>query len=159
MTGTLIFALTLAAALGSALIAGVFFIFSVAVMPALARIAPAAGIAAMQSINVTILNAWFFLAFFGTAAISLFLVVAALAGWTEGRSAYLIAGCLLYVAGSVLVTGAFNVPLNTALGAAGPDSAEGSDLWARYLSTWTVWNHLRAVASLGAAASFILALR
>lgn len=159
MTGTLIFALTLASALGSALIAGVFFIFSVAVMPALGRIAPAAGIAAMQSINVTILNPWFFLAFFGTAAISLFLAVAALAGWAEGGSAYLIAGCLLYVAGSVLVTGVFNVPLNTALAAVLPDSAEGSDLWARYLSTWTVWNHLRAVASLGAAASFILALR
>ena len=44
------------ALLGSALIAGIFFAFSSFVMKALARVPSAEGIAAMQSINVVVLN-------------------------------------------------------------------------------------------------------
>ena len=54
-------------ALGSGLMAGLFFIFSVCIMTALGRLAPANGIAAMQSINVTILNGFFLTVFMGTA--------------------------------------------------------------------------------------------
>ena len=46
---SLLFALTLFAALGCGLMAGLFFAFSVAVMKALARLPSAEGIAAMQS--------------------------------------------------------------------------------------------------------------
>jgi uncharacterized membrane protein len=35
-----------------------------------------------------------------------------------------------------------------------PDSTEGERLWADYLESWTAWNHVRTVASLGAAALF-----
>jgi uncharacterized membrane protein len=45
-------ALTVVAALGCGLNAGVFFAFSSFVMKALARLQPAQGIAAMQSINL-----------------------------------------------------------------------------------------------------------
>ena len=54
--GGFTFVLTLLAALGSGLIGGVFFAFSAFVMKALARLRPDQGIAAMQSINVTVLN-------------------------------------------------------------------------------------------------------
>jgi uncharacterized membrane protein len=50
----------------------------------------------------------------------------------------------------------FNVPLNNALMAATPENTES--VWRNYLSTWTMWNHVRTVASLAASASFILAL-
>src|SRR5258708_34603465 len=73
MINTLLFALSLVSALGCGLIAGVFFAFSVFVMKALASLPPTQGIAAMQSINVTVLNSWFLGAFFGTAAGSIFL--------------------------------------------------------------------------------------
>src|SRR3990172_7116821 len=63
----LMFALPFIAALGSGLIGGVFFAFSALVMKALGRLPPAGGIAAMQSINVAVLNPVFFGAFFGTA--------------------------------------------------------------------------------------------
>jgi uncharacterized membrane protein len=53
----------------------------------------------------------------------------------------------------------FNVPLNNALAAAKPDSAEAASLWSRYPSVWTSWNHVRTLACLAACASFILALR
>jgi uncharacterized membrane protein len=55
--------LTCLAALGSSLIAGVFFAFSAFVMTALGRLPPHQGIAAMQSINIAVINPWFFAAF------------------------------------------------------------------------------------------------
>jgi len=58
-----IFLLTFLSALGSAVVAGIFFAFSTFIMRALARLSPAQGIAAMQSINVAVINRWFFAAF------------------------------------------------------------------------------------------------
>ena len=63
-------AAVIAALLGTALIGGVFFAFSSFVMKALARVPSPEGIAAMQSINVTVLNASFLGAFMGTAVVS-----------------------------------------------------------------------------------------
>ena len=59
-----IYLLTFVAAVGSGVVAGIFFAFSNFVMKALARVPPAQGIAAMQSINVVVLNRWFFAVFF-----------------------------------------------------------------------------------------------
>ena len=52
----LLFALTLVSALGCGLVAGIFFAFSAFMMKALSRLPPEEGIAAMQSINVAVLN-------------------------------------------------------------------------------------------------------
>jgi uncharacterized membrane protein len=68
MTDGFLFGLTLFAALGCGLVAGVFFAFSTFVMKALARLPAPQGIAAMQSINVIVINPWFMTAFLGTAA-------------------------------------------------------------------------------------------
>jgi uncharacterized membrane protein len=70
----------------------------------------------------------------------------------------LLVGSLLYLVGTIVVTMSGNVPLNNALARVKPDSAEGASLWKQYLSTWTAWNHLRTIASLVAAACFIMAL-
>jgi uncharacterized membrane protein len=61
------FVFTLVAALGCGLMAGLFFAFSVAVMKVLARLPSAEVIAAMQAINVAIINPVFLTVFFGTA--------------------------------------------------------------------------------------------
>jgi uncharacterized membrane protein len=53
----------------------------------------------------------------------------------------------------------FNVPLNNALAAADPNSASGVAMWGRYLKDWTLWNHVRTVASFIATVIFILVLR
>ena len=66
------------ALLGSALIGGVFFAFSSFVMKALARAPSSEGIAAMQSINVVVINPSFLSVFLGTALLSLGVVVLAL---------------------------------------------------------------------------------
>jgi uncharacterized membrane protein len=70
--------LTLISALGSGLMAGFFFAFSVSVMKALSRLPPAQGIAAMQSINVVVINPVFLIAFFGTAAACAAVAISAL---------------------------------------------------------------------------------
>jgi uncharacterized membrane protein len=152
------FALTFLSALGAGLVAGIFFAFSAFFMSALGRLPPAGGISAMQSINVVVLNPLFFAVFFGTAAASLALAVAALIGWSNPSAPYLLAGSLLYLVGTILVTIAFNVPLNNRLASVTPGTSEGAAVWTRYLSAWTAWNHVRTAASLAAAASFIIAL-
>lgn len=151
--------LTFSAALGCGLIAGVFFAFSAFVMRALGRIPPNEGIAAMQSINVAVLNPVFLSVFMGTAALSGVAIVFAFLRWREPASIYLLAGGLLYLVGTFLVTMAFNVPRNDALAAVAPTDPVSASLWASYLSSWTAWNHVRTVAALAAAAAFTLAFR
>ncbi|HET9494870.1 MAG TPA: anthrone oxygenase family protein [Chloroflexia bacterium] len=153
-----LYVLTLLTALGSGLMAGVFFAFSSFVMKALARLSPAEGIAAMQSINITVINPLFMAVFLGTAVAGLVVAVAALLRWNEPGAAYLLLGGALYLVGCFVVTGAFNVPRNNALAATAPGDPNAHRLWADYLSRWTAWNHVRTAASLAAAAVLTIAL-
>ncbi len=152
------FALKLFTALGCGLVAGVFFAFSTFVMSALARLQPREGIAAMQSINITAINPLFMTALFGTALACLFLAIASISKWHQPGAVYLLVGSLLYLVGTVVVTIAFNVPLNDALAIAKPDSTEAANLWARYLTNWTLWNHVRTIAAFGAAVLLTIAI-
>ena len=148
----------LVTALGCALMAGLFFVFSVAVMKALGALPPAHGIAAMQSINVVIINRWFLTVFFGTSVACIIVIVAALLRWSAAGSGFAAAGGLLYLIGTLLVTMVFNVPRNNALARAPPTSTEGATLWTDYLVTWTAWNHVRTVAALAATACLVVSL-
>jgi uncharacterized membrane protein len=154
---TYLFGLKLISAIGCALMAGVFFAFSTFVMNALSRLPPAQGIAAMQSINITAINPLFMTALFGTAATCLLLIVSTLSKLSQPDAVYLLGGSLLYLIGTVGVTIAFNVPLNNALAIADPTSTQGENLWAKYLTDWTFWNHVRTVTALISTALFMLA--
>ncbi|WP_224087168.1 DUF1772 domain-containing protein [Nostoc sp. MS1] len=147
------------AVLGCGLMAGVFFAFSAFVMNALARLQPTQGIAAMQSINITVINPLFMTVFLGTGGICIFLLISSLLRWQRTNAVYLITGSLLYLIGTLSVTIFFNVPLNEALALIKPDSADGVQLWTTYLNNWTFWNHIRAAAALTASASLTLAIR
>lgn len=151
-------ALKFFSALGCGLMAGVFFAFSAFVMKALTRLPPPQGIAAMQSVNIAAISPLFMTALFGTAAACLFLAVFSLLRWHQPGSAYLLAGSLLYLVGTVLVTIVFNVPLNDALARVEPGSTVGAGIWANYLAHWVAWNHVRAAAALAAAAALTIAL-
>ncbi len=144
-------------ALAAALVAGIFYAFSSFIMGALGQLEPKSGIAAMQSINRVVLNPVFFLAFFGTAALSL--AVAAAAWFNAPASVQLpmYAGSALYLFGCILVTIVGNVPLNERLARADAADPATEALWALYLTRWTRWNHMRTVASLLAAAAFVYA--
>ena len=150
--------LILFAGIGSALSAGIFFAFSTFVMQALAQQPSPQGIATMQSINITVINPWFMMAFFGPAVACLVLMISALRQWEQPGAIYWLAGSLLYLIGTIGVTIAGNIPLNDALAVVIPDSTEGAMLWAKYLNDWTFWNHVRTAAAFVAAALFTLSL-
>lgn len=155
---TWLFTLTLIAALGSALTAGALFAFSSFVMPALVRLPAAQGLAAMQSINVTAVRPPFMAPFFGTAAICVALTVIAFVNWGDRRALLLLAGSALYLLGTILLTMGYHVPLNNALAAVDPDTADAAAHWTSYARRWTAGNHVRVLAGLAAAAAFTLAL-
>ena len=157
MSSTFVNVMILFSALGSALVAGIFFAFSTFVMKALGRLQPEQGIAAMQAINVTVLNPWFFTVFFGTGVGCIFLAVFALSNWSGPVAAHLAVGSMLYIVGCIFVTMVFNVPLNNALARADANNPDSVSLWRHYLHRWTFWNHVRTGASLAAATLLILA--
>lgn len=159
MTGDWRSVVTLVGAVGCGLIAGVFFAFSTFVMKALSRIPPAHGIGAMQSINVVVINPWFMTAFLGTAVVCVSLAVASFVTWGPRAAVYELAGSLIYLVGTFLVTLVFNVPRNNALAGVDPASDDGAKLWTGYLTSWTAWNHVRTVAALLAMVLLIIALR
>ena len=156
MTGTA-YAVTLATAVACALIGGVFFAFSSFVMAALGRLPAPHGVAAMQSINVTVINPLFMGLLFGAALACIGLVVAALLGddWETGLVA---GGAALYLVGTIGVTMAGNVPLNDRLEAVEPESPEAARVWSEFLTRWTRWNKVRTVAALAAAILLTAAL-
>ena len=67
------------------------------------------GVAAMQSIDIVVINPLFMAAFVGTAVTCLALAVTAFARWSDGRAVWWLAGAVLYVVGCFAVTIVFNV--------------------------------------------------
>ena len=150
MSGTDLLALL--TALGAATVGGVFYGFSTFVMKALAQLPAAQGVAAMQRINIVVINPWFMGAFMGTLLLSIAcVVVAVMAG-----SAALLAGGLLYALGTFGVTMAFNVPRNNRLARLDAASSDAAAYWPTYVREWTRWNHVRTAAALVAAACAVL---
>ncbi|MFC6090589.1 anthrone oxygenase family protein [Saccharothrix lopnurensis] len=135
--------MTILAALGCGVVAGVFFAFSALVLPGLRRTTPAEGVAAMRAVNAAALTPAFLGVFLGTALLS---GVAAVGG---GPWAW--AGAALYLLGGLGLTIAFHVPRNDELA-----RVATPDYWARYLREWAPANHVRALASLAASAAFLL---
>ncbi|WP_181166604.1 DUF1772 domain-containing protein [Mesorhizobium sp. B2-5-4] len=151
--------LTFIAALGAGVVGGVFFAFSNFVMPAFARLPAAGGIAAMNSINVTVITPMFMTALFGTGLVCIVLIAGALIGWNQPGSFWLLAGALIYLVGNPIVTMVFNVPLNDALATVDPASSNGAAVWTSFLRNWVMWNHVRTVTAIVAMASFWFAAR
>jgi uncharacterized membrane protein len=127
-------------------------------MRALGRLPAPHGIAAMQSINVAVINPAFLGAFLGTAALCAAVAIRSVTGSHEAGAGLRLAGALVYLVGSFGVTMAFNVPRNDALARVDPATADAARLWTGYLATWTAWNHVRLLASLAAAALLTLGL-
>lgn len=150
--GTAILWLTVVTAVLAGVIGGVFFAFSSFVMPALSRLVPAQGIAAMQSVNVAAVSPAFMTMLFVPALSSLSLLVVVAVRRGEGLpAAWLVGGSVLYLAGIVL-TAVFHVPRNDALAVLDPEASASVAVWTDYVSAWTAGNHVRMLTSVGAAA-------
>jgi uncharacterized membrane protein len=147
MMSTWLVTLVRIGAVGCGLMAGVFFAFSVAVMPGLRRLPPSSGLEAMQAINRAILNPIFLVVFMGTTLVAAALAVTALWTWDDGGGALRLAGGLTYVIGGFLLTAAYHVPRNNAIDQLDPADAGSAAKWTTYLAEWVPWNHVRALAS------------
>ncbi len=156
------FALTTAAAVTSAAVGGIFYAFSTFVMRGLDRTDPVDAITAMRGINAEAqANGPFLLLFFGAALLAIAVGVVGVVHIRQPGSGYLIAGAVLALV-AVVVTVAFNIPLNNHLdtvdlAAVGP--ADAAREWANYFSTWTAWNHVRTVAPLLGSVLMLVGLR
>jgi uncharacterized membrane protein len=142
--------LTLTAAIGAGLVAGVFFAFSTFVMKALRRLPDAQGLQAMQEVNVAAPAPAFMAALFGTAVVCLGLAGSAITRLDEEVARYQLAGAALYLA-CVVLTIAYHVPRNDAL-------ARGATPWRDFAPGWTAWNHVRTATSLAGATCLAVAL-
>ena len=145
-------------AIGCGLLGGLYFAFSTFIMTALGRITQAAGIMAMNAINVVIVQSLFMPLFIGTTLSSLVLAITAVLRWGQPGATAMLVGGVLYVVGMFVCTAVIHVPMNDALAAVDPASTEAASLWARYLTDWTLWNHVRTISSTLACALFIWAI-
>ncbi|WP_084959622.1 DUF1772 domain-containing protein [Thermoactinospora rubra] len=128
-----------AALVTGAALAGLYYAFSMSVMPGLSGVAPADAEAAMRSVNRKIINPWLFLALMGTPVLAVLAGVFMLLAGRNPLWLFLAAG--VNAVGSFLVTMIVNVPMNNALDA-------GTMPWSAYAPRWTRWNTARAVFSL-----------
>lgn len=139
----------------TALIAGLFYAFSVAVNGALHRLRDSEYVAAMQSINVVIVRPVFLLTFFGPVLLlplSAYLQSAS----SPSRVVLLAVASVLYIAGTIGVTMAGNVPLNNRL--ARLDMGRSSDGEIAEFRTHFEgpWNRLHSVRTSASIAATIL---
>ena len=149
--------LTTLAALGCAVLAGVFVAFSTLVMRALGRLPAPQGILAMQEINRAALTPAFMVLFLGTTLLCGLLTVSFLV-WGSGSALLLLAGGVTFLVGAFGLTAVYHVPRNNALDALDPSRADAVSRWTSYRRGWTRWNHVRGCASLAAAVLFTVAL-
>ncbi|MEU2388416.1 anthrone oxygenase family protein [Streptomyces sp. NPDC012461] len=152
------FVLVVAGVLGAALVAGVFCAFSAFVMKGLAALPAAQGVAAMRAVNVAAVTTAFMLLFLGSAVLCAVIAVVTVVVWPRAGGAELLVGSALYLSGAFGVTVAANVPRNEALARLDPGTPEAAAYWPGYVREWTRWNHVRTVASAGAALAYVLAL-
>ena len=133
----------------SGAIFGVFYAWVCSTMWGLDAADPNIAIAAMQAMNASVRNPVFAPAFFGTPLI--LGATALAAGMTGNRRAALLLGAAggVYVAGAMVPTIAFNVPMNQALALVETplDAARARDAWQAYSAPWQLWNTIRAVFS------------
>jgi len=136
--------------------AGLFYAWSVSVIPGTQKVSDTTYLEAMQSINRAILNPAFFVVFFGSL---LFLSVASIAEFHTSRPAFwlMLSASIIYLVGTLGVTGLGNVPLNNQLEALNlPELAlEKVNTFRKFYES--NWNRLHQIRTLCAIASFVLA--
>ena len=149
----------LAATLATGLMAGLYFAFSCAVMPGLARTDDRTFVAAMQWINVRILNGWFALAFGGAFVLTAAALVLHLPAGGRAVLPWVVVALALSL-GPLLVPFRVTVPLNDALVSEGDAAATADVASVRegFEPRWVRWNAVRAVLAAGALVALAVGL-
>jgi len=142
------FTLIDAATVATGVMAGVYFIYAIAIMPGLRRLDDDGFVAAFQATDRAIINPTFLVAFFAPTALC------GIGAFTErGDLGYRwIVAAFVLNAAIVAITLAVNVPLNDALKARGEVTGPEATAARRAFreGRWVAWNWFRTVASVGA---------
>jgi uncharacterized membrane protein len=139
------------AVISMGLLAGLYYAFDVAVMPALTAAEDRTLVDAMQHMNVEIENPAFFLTFLGAPVISTVALVQARRAGATGAARWIAAGLAFYAVMLVLTVGV-HFPLNDELAEAG-DPARIEDLAAvrdDFVTPWVAWNIVRTLVTTAA---------
>jgi uncharacterized membrane protein len=138
----------------TALVAGLFFGFEVAVNGGLHRLKDPEYVGAMQSINVAILNPIFMLSFFGPV------ILLPLASFLYRDSSValglLVGASLLYIIGTFGLTIAGNVPLNERLASVDATSSSDAEMSQARVQFEGRWNRLHSVRTLASSAATVV---
>lgn len=145
------FAAGLLTVVAAALMAGLFYAYSISVVWGLDRADPRHAINVMNGINIAILNPWF---------LPVFVSVPVLAGiacglfWATGQplsAGFLGSAAAIYIVGVLAATASVNVPMNEALAKVRPHDLDNArQIWSSYSKRWNAWNHVRSIAALSA---------
>ena len=150
----------LLATLSTGVLGGLFFTWSNTVTTGIGRLNDLEYLRAFQSMNRTILNPGFFLVFFGPA---LLLPLASYLYFKEIPNYLfwlLLAACLLYFVGVLVVTVVGNIPLNNVLENSTLSEMSMEDvkiLRTNFESKWNSLNRIRTYSSIMAFLALILA--
>jgi uncharacterized membrane protein len=147
-----------AATVAMGLAAGLFYTFSVAVMPGMARARDAAFVEVMHHINTAILNPRFALAFGGAIVLSVLALIAHLVGEASTAAVPWIGAAVMLYLACLVITGRANIPLNNAIDRAGPTPADPAGVRTAFEARWVRWNHVRTATSTAALACLVVAL-
>jgi uncharacterized membrane protein len=139
----------IAATMTMGLVAGVFGIYSNAIMPGLRRMDDRTFVAAFQSIDRAIINPAFMAMFFGALALTALAALLHLTGDQRPMLPWIGAALVPYLF-VVAITIGVNVPRNNEIKAAGdidrmPDPHAARERFDE--DRWVRWNHLRTFAS------------
>jgi uncharacterized membrane protein len=129
------------------LMAGVFALYSLAIMPGLRRTDDRTFVGAFQQIDTAIINPLFLAMFFGGLVLTALAALLHLGDDTDSVFPWIVAALLLYLSVFV-ITVRINVPLNNDIKAAGDPIADLAAVRERFdEDRWARWNLVRTVAT------------
>lgn len=137
--------------------AGLFYAWSVSVIPGTQKVLDSTYLETMQSINRAILNPAFFLIFFGSI---IFLSIGSIYEFNANKTTFwlMLASSIFYLVGPLGVTVMGNVPLNDQL-----DALEWTKMNANKIAEFrnfyeSNWNRLHLIRTVFAVVSFLLSV-
>ena len=148
-----------AATVTMGLIAGLFYAYSVSVMPGLGQADDRTLVDGMQQINEAIENPVFVLSFIGAPVLAVAALVLERRSGASQAVRWIVAALVLYGV-ALVVTVALNIPLNDDLAQAG-DPVQIRDIAAArddFYGPWVAWNIVRTVTSAAALGCLAYAL-
>ena len=137
--------------------AGLFYAWSISVIPGTQKVVDSTYLETMQSINRAILNPAFYVVFFGSI---IFLSIGSIYEFNTHKTIFwlMLSSSIFYLMGTVGVTAMGNVPLNNQLEVLNLGEMASSKISAFRAFYETNWNRLHLIRTVFAVASFLLSV-